>query len=99
VAGFDDLVVYLGGNELYGSLCDDLTLAVNNHSGSVVYVHDPGQGSDLGSLAAGGSSVYTVLSGSRLELRSAAGGGGTLVASSPPTPIALAGRGLTITLP
>jgi len=99
VAAFDDLVAYLGGNELYSSLCEYLSLAVNNNSGSVVYVHDPGQGSDLGSLAAGGSSVYTVLSGSRLELRSGSGGGGTLATSTPPTPIALAGRGVTITLP
>jgi hypothetical protein len=99
VAGFDDLAVYLGGNELYSGICEYLSLAVNNHSGSVVYVHDPTQASDLGSLANGGSNVYMVLSGSRLELRSAAGGSGSLAASTPPTPIALAGRGLTITLP
>jgi prepilin-type N-terminal cleavage/methylation domain-containing protein len=99
VAGFDDLVVYLGGNELYSGLCEYLSLAVNNHSGSVVYVYDANQGSDLGSLAAGSSTVYTVLSGSRLELRSGPGGGGSLAASTPPTPVALAGRGLTITLP
>jgi prepilin-type N-terminal cleavage/methylation domain-containing protein len=99
VAGFDDLVVYLGGNELYSSLCEYLSLAVNNHSGSLVYVYDVNQGSDLGSLTTGNSTVYTVLSGSRLELRSGSGGGGSLVSSNPPTPIALAGRGLTITLP
>ena len=99
VAGFDDLVAYLGGNELYGSLCEYLSLAVNNHSGSTVYVHDVGRGSDLGSLASGGSSVYTVLSGSLLTLCSNSGGCGTPVASNPPTPIALAGRGVTITLP
>jgi prepilin-type N-terminal cleavage/methylation domain-containing protein len=99
VTGFDDLAVYLGGNELYGSLCEYLSLAVNNHSGSVVYVHDVSRGSDLGSLAAGNSSVYTVLSGSLLMLCSSTGGCGTPVASNPPTPIALAGRGVTITLP
>jgi prepilin-type N-terminal cleavage/methylation domain-containing protein len=99
VAGFDDLLVYLGGNELYGCLCEYLSLAVNNNSGSTVYVYDANQVSDLGSLANNDSNVYTVLSGSRLELRSAAGGNGSLVASTPPTPIALAGRGVTITLP
>jgi type II secretory pathway pseudopilin PulG len=99
VAGFDDLLAYLGGNELYIGLCEYLSLAVNNHSGSLVYVYDANQGSDLGSLSAGSSNVYSVLSGSRLELRSGSGGGGTLVASNPPTPIALAGRGVTITLP
>jgi len=98
-AGFDDLVVYLGGNELYGSLCEYLSLAVNNHGGSAVYVYDAHQGTDLGSVAAGGSSVYTVLSGSLLVLCGNAGGCATPAASNPPTPIALAGRGLTITLP
>jgi hypothetical protein len=99
VTGFDDLVIYLGGNELYSCACEYLSLAVNNNpSGPVVYVYDVNQNLDLGSLAAGGSAVYTVLSGTRLELRSGPGGGGSLVASNPPTPIALAGRGLTITL-
>jgi len=99
VAGFDDLVIYLGGNELYSSICEYLTLAVNNHSAATVYVYETTQGTDLGNLAAGNSSVYTVLSGSRMELRSGSGGGGNVVASNPPTPIALAGRGVTITLP
>jgi prepilin-type N-terminal cleavage/methylation domain-containing protein len=97
--GFDDLAVYLGGNELYSSLCEYLSLAVNNHSGSTVYVHDVNQNTDLGSLAAGSSRVYTVLSGSLLMLCSGSGGCATPVASNPPTPIALAGRGVTITLP
>jgi prepilin-type N-terminal cleavage/methylation domain-containing protein len=99
VAGFDDLVVYVGGNELYSCLCEYLSLAVNNHSGSTVYVYDANQGSDLGSQAAGSSSVYSVLSGSRLVLCSGSGGCASPVASNPPTPIALAGRGVTITLP
>jgi prepilin-type N-terminal cleavage/methylation domain-containing protein len=99
VTGFDDLVVYVGGNELYSCLCEYLSLAVNNHSGSMVYVHDIGRGSDVGSLATGSSSVYAVLSGSLLVLCSSSGGCGTPVASNPPTPIALAGRGVTITLP
>jgi prepilin-type N-terminal cleavage/methylation domain-containing protein len=99
VTGFDDLAVYLGGNELYSRLCEYLSLAVNNHSGSTVYVHDVNQNTDLGSLAAGSSRVYTVLSGSLLMLCSGSGGCGTPVASNPPTPIALAGRGVTITLP
>jgi len=100
VTGFDDLVIYLGGNELYSCACEYLSLAVNNNpSGPVVYVYDVNQDLDLGSLAAGGSAVYTVLSGTRLELRSGPGGGGSPVASNPPTPIALAGRGVTITLP
>jgi hypothetical protein len=99
VAGFDDLVVYVGVNELYGRLCEYLSLAVNNHSGSTVYVHDANQASDLGSLPTGSASVYSVLSGSRIALCSSPGGCATPVASNPPTPIALAGRGVTLTLP
>lgn len=99
VAGFDDLAVYLGGNELYSGICEYLSLAVNNHTLSVVYVHDESQVSDLGSLAANSSSVYTVLSGSRLTLCGSPGGCVTPVLSNPRTPIALAGRGVTITLP
>jgi type II secretory pathway pseudopilin PulG len=98
-AAFDDLALYVTGNELYASLCEFLSVAVNNQSGATVYVHDAGRGIDLGSLAANGSNVYDVLSGSRLELRSGAGGGGGIVASTPPTPISMAGRGLTILLP
>jgi prepilin-type N-terminal cleavage/methylation domain-containing protein len=99
VTGFDDLVIYLGANELYAGLCEYAALAVNNHSAATIYVHDSGAGADLGSVAPGGSNSYNVLSSSRVELRSAAGGGGAIVPSTPPTPLALAGRGLTVTLP
>ncbi len=97
--GFDDLALYITGNELYGFVCEFLSVAVNNHTGSTVYVHDSNRGIDLGSLPGSGSNVYDVLSGIRLELRSGSGGSGAIVNSTPPTPIALAGRGVTITLP
>lgn len=97
--GFDDLAVYITGNELYGYVCEYLSVAVNNHSGATVYVHDAGRGVDLAGLPASGSGVFALLSGSNLELRSGAGGAGAIVTSTPPTPIALAGRGVTITLP
>jgi prepilin-type N-terminal cleavage/methylation domain-containing protein len=99
VAAFDDLATYLSGNELFGQLCEFLSLAVNNNSGATVHVRDVSRGSDLGSLANGFSGLYEIASGSRVELRSAAGGGGALVASSPPTPTVLAGRGATLNLP
>lgn len=99
VAAFDDLVVYTGGNELFAALCEYLSIAVNNHTGAAAYVHDAGQGIDLGSVPAGGARTYTVLSGAAIELRSAPGGSGAVLASTPPTPLALAGRGLTVTLP
>lgn len=97
---FDDLVIYIGGNELYGNLCEFLTLAVNN--GPVeptAYVRDINQGVDLGSIGGGGSALYEILSGTRIEIFSGAGGSGSTIASTPPTPISLSGNGFTITIP
>ncbi|MFZ0240917.1 MAG: type II secretion system protein [Desulfobacterales bacterium] len=96
---FDDLVVYLGENLLYGEICEYLTLAVNNNSGGTVYVHNRTHGSDLGLLTGGAVGTYSILSGTQIDIRSGAGGSGAIVPSSPPTPLALAGRGFTITLP
>jgi prepilin-type N-terminal cleavage/methylation domain-containing protein len=97
---FDDLVIYIGGNELYGNLCEYLTLAVNNGPGEpTAYVRDINQGVDLGSISGGGSALYEILSGTRIEIFSGAGGGGAPISSTPPTPISLAGNGLTITIP
>jgi prepilin-type N-terminal cleavage/methylation domain-containing protein len=99
VAAFDDLTTYIGGNELFTHLCEYLDLAVNNHSGATVYVYDVNQGNDIGSVPDGNSGAYRVISATRVELRSAAAGGGSVVASTPPTPIILAGRGATLDLP
>jgi prepilin-type N-terminal cleavage/methylation domain-containing protein len=97
---FDDLTAYLGGNELFAGLCEYLSLAVNNSSGTTVYVYNVNQASDLGAISTGNSGLYSILSGTRVELRSAANGGGSLVSSStPPTPIVLAGQGATINVP
>ena len=96
---YDDLVVYLGENELYGEICEYLALAVNNTSGATVYVYNSTQGADLGSLANGNSGVYEIMSRTQIEIRSASAGGGAILASTPPSPIALAGQGRTITVP
>ena len=93
---FDDLVIYLGENELYGKICEYLALAVNNNSGSTIYIHNSTQGADLGTLGNGTSGVYEIMSRTQIEIRSAAGGGGSIIASTPPSPIALAGQGCTI---
>ena len=95
---FDDLVVYVGEHELYGALCEYLTLAVNNNSGSRAYVCNETQGSQVDSLNNGEAGSYEILSGTRIAIRSASCAGG-IAASTPPTPIMLAGRGRTIDLP
>jgi prepilin-type N-terminal cleavage/methylation domain-containing protein len=99
VANYDDLVVYISAHELSADLCEYLSLAVNNNSGGMVHLYDVNRGNDIGSVSNGASSVFDIISGSRLELRSSAGGAGSIVASTPATPIALAGRGATLNLP
>lgn len=97
---FDDLILYIGDNELYGRICEYLVLAVNNNSGSTVYVYNQTAGSDLGSVGGGGPpGRFDVLTGTRIELRTAPHGGGSIVSSVPPTPILLAGRGYTLEVP
>ena len=96
---FDDLVFYLGENELYGKICEFLALAVNNTSGSTVYLYNATQGADFGALNNGTSNVYEIMSSTQVQIRSASGGGGSIVASTPPNPIALSGQGFTINVP
>ena len=74
VDDFDDLVVYLGENELYGKICEYLALAVNNTSGATVYVYNSTQGADLGTLNDGSSGVYEIMSRTQIEIRNASGG-------------------------
>jgi len=99
VAAYDDLAVYISAHELSAEVCEYLSLAVNNNSGSTVYLYDANQGNDIGNVNNSATGLFNVISGSHFELRSSAGGGGSIVASTPPTPIALAGRGATLTLP
>lgn len=99
VLTFDDLTAYIGGNELSAHVCKFLDVAVNNNSGATVYVYDVNQGSDIANLSNGSSGSYTIISGTRLEVRSASGGGGSIVASTPSTPIILAGQDATLNLP
>jgi hypothetical protein len=98
VAAYDDLAVYISAHELSAEVCEYLSLAVNNNSGSTVYLYDANQGNDIGSVGNGATGLFNVISGSRFELWSGAGRGGSIVASTPPTPIALAGRGATLNI-
>jgi prepilin-type N-terminal cleavage/methylation domain-containing protein len=96
---FDDLTLYIGGNELFGEMCEFLDLAVNNTSGARVYVYDVNQGSDIGSVNNNASALYSILSGTCIEVRTGANHGGSIVTpSTPRTPIILAGQAATINL-
>jgi prepilin-type N-terminal cleavage/methylation domain-containing protein len=92
---FDDLTVYIGEHELYSMVCEYLTLAVNNTSGSTVYVCNETQGSILDTLNSGDVDSYEILSGTQIAIRNGSCAGG-LANSNPPTPIRLAGQGRTI---
>jgi len=97
VDDFDDLVIYLGENTLYGEICEYLTLAVKNDSGVTVNVHNLITGADLSpALNNGDTATYTILSGTRIEIQDTSG---TNVTSEPNSPIALAGHGFTIYVP
>lgn len=96
---FDDLVRYIGTNELYKEICEFLVLAVNNNSAGTIYVYNATAGADLGSISSGGNGSYDIISGTRIEIRDAPSGGGSIVTSTPPTPIILSGNGCTINVP
>jgi len=96
---FDDLVVYIGANELCGKICEYLVLAVNNNSASTVYVYNKTSGVDLGRISTGNTDSYDIISGTRIEIRNQPDGGGSIVSSTPSTPITLAGEGCTINVP
>ncbi len=96
---FDDLVVYLGENELYGEICGNPLLTVRNTSLPLVYVYDQSLGVDVGIVVNGDTETYDIISGSQIELRDAPAGGGALVGSTPATPIVLAGTGRSLTIP
>jgi prepilin-type N-terminal cleavage/methylation domain-containing protein len=92
---FDDLVAYIGEHELYSELCEYLTLAVNNNSGSTVYVCNDTQGTQVDTLNDGQVGSYQILSGTEITVRDTSCAG-ALANSTPPTPIRLAGQGRTI---
>jgi prepilin-type N-terminal cleavage/methylation domain-containing protein len=97
---FDDLTVYMGGNELSMDLCEYLNLAVNNNSVATVYVYNVNLAGDIGSITAGNSALYTILSGSQIAIYNAPNGTGTIVSpTTPQTPLILAGQDTTINIP
>jgi prepilin-type N-terminal cleavage/methylation domain-containing protein len=96
---FDDLVVYISGYSLYGEICGDPVLSVNNGSAANIFVYNITQSSDIGLVAPGSAVSFRIISGEQFSIRSAASGGGAIVASNPNTPITIAGEGTLISVP
>ncbi len=94
---FDDLAVYVTGNELFGEICEIVFLGVN-YSGSTgtFYIRDMTRDVNLGSDADAFPQTYTLISGTQIGVFSNSNGTGPII---PPTPISLSGQDQTITIP
>jgi prepilin-type N-terminal cleavage/methylation domain-containing protein len=98
-ATFDDLVVYLDRYTLYGEMCGNPQLAVHNGTAVDIYVRNQTAGADIGIVAPGSTISYGIVSGSQIQIRNAAGGGGVILASTPAMPTFIAGSGTAVTVP
>jgi prepilin-type N-terminal cleavage/methylation domain-containing protein len=96
---FDDLVVYINGYTLYGDVCGDPVLSVNNGSAANVFIYNTTQSSDIGIVAPGSTVTFRIIAGEQVSIRSAAGGGGAIVGSTPNNPVVVAGSGVVIRVP
>lgn len=99
VAVFDDLILYISGNELFGMICGDPVLSINNNSNDTVYVRDQTEGTDLCSLNSGNIFTQHILSGTTITIETAQNGTGSIVSTTPPNPVTLAGNGMSIDIP
>jgi prepilin-type N-terminal cleavage/methylation domain-containing protein len=99
---FDDLVVYLDGLTLYGEICGNPKVAISNGAslGANIFVYNRTTLSDIGIVAPNTTTSYGVMSGSQIELRTAAAGAGVIIGTSTPvTPIIVAGSGVVLVVP
>ncbi|HJX35159.1 MAG TPA: type II secretion system protein [Desulfatiglandales bacterium] len=98
---FDDMLVYLGEYVLYGEICGSSNLSVSKGpgTGSNIFVYNWTQGSDIAIIIPNSTTSYGITSGSQIELRDTAGGGGSIVTSTPMTPLVVAGSGVTLVVP
>lgn len=100
----DDLVVYVGGFELYGKFCGNFTNAsINNTSAVSVYVRRiapvPPPATNVGILSAGSIATYPFTPGTQIGIYNNPSGTPPTVGSAPTTPVILAGEGIVITIP
>jgi prepilin-type N-terminal cleavage/methylation domain-containing protein len=96
---FDDLVVYIDQLTLYGEICGNPQLAVRNTTAANVFVYNRTTLANIGIVASNTTVSYGILSGSQIELRNAAGGGGAIVTSTPAMPAFIAGTGIGLSVP
>jgi prepilin-type N-terminal cleavage/methylation domain-containing protein len=98
---FDDLVVYIDRLTLYSEMCGNPQLAVSRGTATTanMFIFNRTTGLDIGILASGDTRSYDIISGSQIELRTAGGGGGAIVASTPAMPTYIAGSGIAVTVP
>jgi len=96
---FDDLVVYIDQYTLYGEMCGNPQLAVRNSTAANIYIYDNTNHTDIGIIAPGATVSYGITSGSQMQIRNAAGGGGAILASTPAMPTFIAGSGIGVTVP
>jgi prepilin-type N-terminal cleavage/methylation domain-containing protein len=95
---FDDLVVYIDQYTLYGEMCGNPQLAVRNSTAANIYIYDNTNHTDIGIIAPGATVSYGITSGSQMQIRNAAGGGGAILASTPAMPTFIAGSGIGVTV-
>jgi prepilin-type N-terminal cleavage/methylation domain-containing protein len=101
---FDDLVVYLDRFTLYGEICGNPQVGITNSTVASVYVYNRTTLADAGIVGPNATVSFGIGSGSQIEIRSAAGGGGVIVLSTPRTDppantLYVAGSGMAITVP
>ncbi len=96
---FDDIVVYVSGYTLYGEICGEPAVTVNNRNSSNVYVYDRTEGSDIGMITPGNAVTYRIVSGDQIEFWTSSGGAGSRFTSSPANPFIASGPGLAVDVP
>lgn len=98
---FDDMVTYIGKNELSGKICKYPVLKVDNNSGSTVYVYNQTELRDIDSVTVSdGTKSFYIVPGTSIEIYNALGGPPATVIPSTTSPLTPEpGESRTITIP
>lgn len=93
---FDDLVEYLDRFTIYGEICGNPQVAVRNGTAANVFIRNSTTNTDIGIVAPNNTVSYGIESGCQIQIRTAAGGGGSIVTSTPVNPLYVAGSGTAL---